>query len=103
MKSEILKEKKLLQNGGKRSVKNKTLSFSFKEIKQFSGEYLTPKDNLSNINVIKNNIIQGDAFEVIKKLPDHSIDLLIVDPPYNLSKTYASKNFNRMSNDKYKE
>lgn len=31
-------------------------------------------------------IINGDAIENMKKLPDNSIDLIISDPPYNLSK-----------------
>ena len=31
-----------------------------------------------------NQILQGDCIEVLKKLPDHSIDLIFADPPYNL-------------------
>jgi site-specific DNA-methyltransferase (adenine-specific)/modification methylase len=27
----------------------------------------------------------GDAFELIKKLPDNSVDFILTDPPYNLS------------------
>ena len=26
-------------------------------------------------------IIQGDSYELIKKLPDKSIDLIVTDPP----------------------
>jgi site-specific DNA-methyltransferase (adenine-specific) len=33
-----------------------------------------------------NQIICGDAIENLKKLPDKSIDLVVADPPYNLSK-----------------
>ena len=32
-----------------------------------------------------NKIIQGDAIEELKKLPDESIDLIIADFPYNIS------------------
>lgn len=39
-------------------------------------------------------IICGDAIENLKRLPDQSIDLVIADPPYNLSKGNAI-NFNR--------
>lgn len=31
-----------------------------------------------------NTIIQGDCLEIMKKLPDESIDLIITSPPYNL-------------------
>ena len=31
-----------------------------------------------------NRIIQGDCVEVLKSLPDESVDLIFADPPYNL-------------------
>lgn len=30
-----------------------------------------------------NSVIQGDCLELMKKLPDKSIDLVLTDPPYN--------------------
>ena len=38
-----------------------------------------------------NKIIQGDALELLKKLPDNSIDLIVSDPPYNLSNPKSNK------------
>lgn len=35
-------------------------------------------------------IIRGNALEELKKLETESIDLIIADPPYNLSKDYIS-------------
>ena len=32
----------------------------------------------------KNEIIHGDCTEVLRNLPDNSIDLIFADPPYNL-------------------
>jgi len=32
----------------------------------------------------KNSISQGDSLELLKKIPDKSIDLVFADPPYNL-------------------
>ena len=32
----------------------------------------------------KNSITQGDSLELLKKIPDNSIDLVFADPPYNL-------------------
>ena len=36
-----------------------------------------------------NEIIQGDCFEMIKKLPDNYIDLLVTSPPYSDTKSYG--------------
>ncbi|MEM3127207.1 MAG: site-specific DNA-methyltransferase, partial [Candidatus Woesearchaeota archaeon] len=36
------------------------------------------------INEYLNKIIKGDCIEVLKKLPDCSVDLIFADPPYNL-------------------
>jgi DNA modification methylase len=30
-----------------------------------------------------NSIIQGDCIELLKKMPDNSVDLIFADPPYN--------------------
>lgn len=37
-----------------------------------------------------NYLITGDAIEELKKLSDKSIDLICVDPPYNLGKDYGN-------------
>lgn len=34
----------------------------------------------------KHKIILGDAIEVLKSMPDESVDLIFADPPYNMSK-----------------
>jgi len=38
-----------------------------------------------------NQIIHGDCFEVLKNIPDSSIDLILTDPPYGLS--FMGKNW----------
>ena len=35
-----------------------------------------------------NEIIQGDAIELMKQIPDDSIDMTFADPPFNLKKSY---------------
>jgi len=34
----------------------------------------------------KNKIIQGDCLEIMKEISDKSIDLILTDPPYNISR-----------------
>ncbi len=38
------------------------------------------------ISKFKNKIIQGDCLDVLKGLPDNSVDSVVTDPPYGLSK-----------------
>ena len=40
------------------------------------------------------SIICGDALIELKKIPDKSIDLIVTDPPYNLSKDYGNNKDN---------
>lgn len=37
-----------------------------------------------------NEVILGDALEVLATFPDESVDLVFADPPYNLDKAYAT-------------
>ncbi len=50
-----------------------------------------------------NKIINQDFFEAIKYLPDSFVDLLFVDPPYNLTKNFHSHTFNKKSYEEYKD
>lgn len=36
------------------------------------------------------SVIQGDALEVLARLPENSVDLVFADPPYNLDKAYTT-------------
>ena len=40
-----------------------------------------------------NKIICGDCLEVMKEMPDESIDFIIADPPFNVGLNYGN-NFN---------
>ncbi|MEY3220758.1 MAG: hypothetical protein RIT27_2115 [Pseudomonadota bacterium] len=53
------------------------------------------------LEAIKNNIIYQDFFSCVDFLPDNFIDLLIVDPPYNLSKKFSDSKFSKMPDQSY--
>jgi DNA modification methylase len=46
---------------------------------------IEPLSNEQKAN-FKKQVIQGDCIEEMKKLPDKSIDMIYVDPPYNMGK-----------------
>ena len=37
---------------------------------------------------MKNEVFQGDCLEVLKNIPDHSIDLIYLDPPFYTQKIH---------------
>ncbi len=47
--------------------------------------------------------ILGDSFTVLPMLPENFVDLLIVDPPYNLTKAYNDSTFKRKTTIAYEE
>jgi site-specific DNA-methyltransferase (adenine-specific) len=59
-------------------------------------ELCTPAD-------IDGKLIHQDIFSCVDFLPENFIDLLVIDPPYNLSKKYASREFKKTSAESYEE
>jgi len=52
---------------------------------------------------LKDGVLFEDAFAVMPELPEGFVDLLIVDPPYNLTKQYGSRQFRRTNAQQYAE
>lgn len=83
-----------------KSDRNKTIDFTLEE----GGEYQKRSvDGKTKSEFELNSIIVGDVFENVKKVKDKSVDLLIVDPPYNLFKNYHGKTFKRSNAKEYEE
>jgi len=40
---------------------------------------------LEDLSGIIDKILLGDCLEILKEIPDNSIDLIFTDPPYNIS------------------
>jgi site-specific DNA-methyltransferase (adenine-specific) len=53
------------------------------------------------VDPLRNRIIHQNLFDCIDFLPDAFIDLLILDPPYNLKKRFGSDTFTRRAPDDY--
>ncbi len=81
-----------------KSLRNKTIDFPLSEAEN----YLKNCIEENKVEVIKDNsTVLGDTFSALKKIKDKSIDLLIVDPPYNLSKNFHGKTFKQISQEEY--
>lgn len=49
---------------------------------------------MKTIEELKNTIIQGDCLEVMKDIPDKSIDMVLTSPPYDNLREYKGYTFN---------
>ena len=82
-----------------KSVRNKTIDFSLEEGNIFFNRCHNGED--LSLDSILNKTINGDTFEIMAKMPKKFVDLLIVDPPYNISKDYNGKIFKEMKESDY--
>ena len=85
-----------------KAARNKTIDMSIEEGKQYLDRCISISEP-TGIDSILNKTILGDCLEVIPLLPNSFIDLLIVDPPYNLDKDFHGKKFKKTSDDVYEE
>lgn len=83
----------------KRAGRNRTIVTSPSEGDLLRKNLMTPEE-ISGLNFIGRTII-GDCLEAIKKIPNGVVDLLILDPPYNLNKKFGSRTFSRVPVDEY--
>ena len=74
-----------------RASRNRTIALSSEEFNLYQKKLL----NLSSpvtVKQIQNRTINQNLFEILAWLPQESIDLLFLDPPYNLTKTFSPEN-----------
>lgn len=66
------------------------------------------KEHIKDIHTLDasqwdNTIVNADLLEAIDLVPDGIADLIIIDPPYNLSKDFNGWSFSAISSEKYAE
>lgn len=81
-----------------KSQRNKTIDFSLDEGKEYLLNCVDPEKE----GVIPENCtVLGDAYLALSKIKDGTIDLLIVDPPYNLDKNFHGNGFKKRGFEDY--
>ncbi len=83
-----------------RAPRNRTLTCSPEELVQLSDAILRVEKPLGWQDIVR-RLIGGDFFDIAAYLPKCFIDLLILDPPYNLTKNYNGNSFRKVDNDIY--
>lgn len=62
--------------------------------------FITLPDQINGTE-LQDTIINTDLFDVIDLVPDEVADLIIIDPPYNLTKDFNGNTFSARSSDDY--
>lgn len=84
------------------SSRNKTIGLEESEIRALTPELLN-LSHPSEVNAIQDRIIHQDMLEAAPFLPSCFVDLLFLDPPYNLNKTFNGTSFKKRQSDEYKK
>lgn len=86
-----------------RAPRNRTLSISENERNTLKKRLVFPNKKEITLPQIVNKTICGDLFEIIDSLPIEFVDLVIIDPPYNLDKDFHGFKFSRTTDEAYLE
>ena len=84
----------------KTATRNRTLTCAEKEYRDFAQSILQIDRNVS-LQQIKGQLIVGDFFDIATHFPKQFVDLLILDPPYNLTKDYHGNRFKELDKSSY--
>ncbi|OGC70230.1 DNA methylase [candidate division WWE3 bacterium RIFOXYC1_FULL_39_7] len=80
-----------------KAPRNRTIDITTEE-KLITQQKLHKLTKNTSVEEITNKTINQDLFEAVNFLPENFVDLLFIDPPYNLTKTFNSTIF-KESND----
>ena len=83
-----------------KAPRNKTIELSRIEMALYLSQALNLKKK-SSINDVENQVICQDCLQALDFLPEKCTDLMVVDPPYNLTKSFGKNIFKEMSSQEY--
>jgi site-specific DNA-methyltransferase (adenine-specific) len=87
----------------RRTDRNQTLTLTEEEYNCYSKQlYVIEDENVSTDDILMKTI-NNNLFDIIDKLPKAFADLIIIDPPYNLTKDFNGFTFKSSSKHKYLE
>lgn len=82
-----------------RAGRNRTVTLNDGEIENLK-KRLVKLENIKETGIL-NKTLNGDLFSMIDYVPDEFADLIIIDPPYNLTKDFNGFKFNSRSQEKF--
>ena len=85
-----------------KALRNKTIEIDAAEEKALLAKCIKVEKAVTEEAILDKTIL-GDSFEVMKNLPHGFADLIIADPPYNLSKDFGGNKFKKSSFEEYEK
>jgi site-specific DNA-methyltransferase (adenine-specific) len=86
-----------------RATNNRTLTILEDERSFLKEKIFYPNKEKLSASQIINKTICADLFSMIDLLPTEFVDLLIIDPPYNLDKNFHGIKFSKTNDEIYLE
>ena len=81
-----------------KSQRNKTIDFPIEMAESYLNKCVKQED-VETLPI--DSVVIGDAYAALEKLPNKSVDLLVVDPPYNLDKYFHGNAFRKRGHEEY--
>jgi len=85
-----------------KAPRNRTVSLSAEERKYFRSQ-IAKLNGQTKIESILNKVINQNILKIVDLLPSAFVDLLFIDPPYNLSKNFNGYSFKQVPIEQYSE
>lgn len=85
-----------------RAGRNRTITLGEQERQSYHKELVKPNGPLT-LAQVQDRVILGDTFATLGLLPDAFVNLLFVDPPYNMDKVFGAEQFKEMDDARYTE
>ena len=85
-----------------KSKLNKTIDLTIEEGKVYLDRCIKVNSRI-DVGGILDKTLLGDTFEILSLMPEKFIDLLIVDPPYNIDKDFHGNKFKKSADGIYEE
>ena len=85
-----------------RAPLNRTLTLSAEDVVRYR-DSLAQLQAPADLQDVRDKVFCQDVFTALPFLPDHSVDLMFADPPYNLTKSFNDRKFKQTSIDEYAE
>lgn len=81
--------------------RNKTIDTPLSEGSSLLERCITISEKQRDLSCVTDKIIIGDMLAVSPLLPEKSVDLIVADPPYNLTKSFNGRTFAKRSDSAY--
>lgn len=86
-----------------KALRNKTIDTPVSKGLEYIARCIKIDNAVADIGTVIDKTVIGDTFSVCPRLPKESVDLIIADPPYNLTKSFNGRRFTKKKIADYEE